>query len=204
MRTPLDALLSVRRFVKAVLPGPPWRVMLAADTGRVERPYAIVASADGASGVREGVETVKMVLPVVVHAYPPESLRSSASKLVSERVASALDAAIRAGMLDYADPTVRGGPQRIPLWDYAGGLSLSLEDLVDDSALQDASISRLRPDYLTVSDGWKVQSMPQADTGELFVATLEMRVQWLAPMGLVQSGALLERVTADVRSTDGV
>lgn len=198
MRTPLDAMLSVRRWVLGVLPAPPWTVLLAGDQGRVERPYAVVASADGATGSQEGQETVRMVLPMVVHAFPPSVSRASNSKVIAERVAAALDAAIRAGMPDYLDPTVRGRQQRIPLWDYGGGASLSLEELsaVDLSA---ASVSRLRPDFLTVSDGWKTQAMPQADTGDLFVATLEMRVQWFAPTGVPVGGPLLTAVNPDVR-----
>jgi hypothetical protein len=201
MRTQVDALLSVRRWVRSVLPGPPWRVVLAADPGRVERPYAIVATADGATGSREGPELMSMLLPIIVQAFPPSGSRPSGSKLVSERVAAALEAAVRAGVVDYADATVRGYPQRIPLWDYEGGATLDLDGLVNEDVLRDGPVGRLRPDYLLVQDGWKAQSLPEADEGQLYVATLEMRVQWFAPTGLRKTGPDLTGVGVSVGGT---
>jgi hypothetical protein len=201
MRTPADALLSVRRYVLGVLPGPPWRVLLAGDEGRVERPYAVVSTADGTTGSHEGPATVRLSLPIVVHAFPPVGTRPSHSKLIAERVASAFDAAVRVGVRDYAVPTVRGFKQMMPLWDYEGaGGPRTLAQLTSSKAIDDArpAVTRYRPDYLWVADGWKVQSLPQADTGELFVATLEARVQWLAPTGLRPTEPTVAAVTADV------
>jgi hypothetical protein len=196
----VDALLSVRRYMLGVLPGPPWRVLLAGDEGRVERPYAVVTTADGATGSHDGPQTVRMSLPIVVHAFPPVGTRPSASKLIAERVAAAFDAAMRVGVRDYSDTAVRGRKQTIPLWDYEGpGGERTLAQLTSSAVLDGRpTVRRNRPDYLWVADGWKAQSMPQADTGELFVATLEARVQWLAPTGLAPTGPTLAAVTADV------
>lgn len=201
MRTPVDALLSVRRYVVGVLPGPPWRVLLAGDEGHVERPYAIVSTADGTTVSHDGPQTVTMQLPVVVHAFPPVGSRPSASKLIAERVATALDMALAVGITDYRDPSVRGAKQRIPLWDYQPTGVLSMAQLVSEDALAGPSVRRNRSDYLMVSDGWKAQTLPQADSGELFVATLEARVTWLAPTGLAGPGRTLNQVRVDAGVT---
>lgn len=203
MRTTPDALLSVRRYMLGVLPGPPWRVLLAGDEGRVERPYAIVTTADGATGSHDGPETARMSLPIVVHAFPPAGDRPSTSKLIAERVAAALNGAITVGVRDYKDPAVRGHKQKIPLWDYEGaGGPRTLEQLTSSAVLDGKpDVRRNRPDYLWVADGWKVQSMPQADTGELFVATLEARIQWLAPTGLRVTGPTLREVAVNREPT---
>lgn len=186
MRTQVDALLSVRRWVRCVLPGPPWRLLLAGDQGRVERPYAIVSSAEGATVTQEGPQLMSNALPVVVQCYPPSGSRPSGSKLIAERVASALDLAIAAGVPDFRYPEdVRGATRLIPLWDYGG---VDPDDYESEDVLDDSQPTRLRPDYMRVSDGWKASTQPQADTGELFVATLEMRVQWFSPAGLRSVG----------------
>jgi hypothetical protein len=155
-----------------------------------------VTTADGATGSTDGPESVKMVLPVVVHAFPPVGSRPSHSKLIAERVAAALDAAIRAGVPDYRDPTVRGGKQRIPLWNYegAGGPRTMAQLTSSDAIDKTLNVTRYPPDYLWVADGWKAQSLPQADTGELFVATLEARVQWISPTGLRSTEPVLQEV----------
>jgi hypothetical protein len=201
VRTQVDALLSVRRWVVSVLPGPPWRVLLAGDEGRTERPYAVVSTADGASGAHDGPETVRMVLPIVVQAFPPVGRRPSHSKLIAERVAAALEAAIRVGVPDYHDAAVRGARQRIPLWDYSTEVA-TMEGLVSEDVLASPSVTRNRPDYLFVPDGWKAQSLPQVDTGDLFVATLEARVQWLAPTGVPAPGAVLQQVRQSVTASE--
>lgn len=186
-----------------MLPGPPWRVLLAGDEGRVERPYAVVSTADGAVGAHDGPETVRMTLPIVVHAFPPVGSRPSGSKLIAERIAATLSAAVAAGVRDYADATVWGGKQRIPLWDYGGAPTMTMAQLKSEAALDKPTVTRQRPDYLWVADGWKAQSLPQADTGELFVATLEARVQWLAPTGLPETGPLLTAVNTAVTAEQG-
>jgi hypothetical protein len=198
VRTPVDALLSVRRWVASVLPGPPWRVLLAADPGRVERPYAIVAPADGATGQHDGPAAVRETLPLVVHAFPDVGSRPSGSALIAQRVASALDWAVRAGVPDRGAPAVRGFKQRIPLWDY-GGVNpdaLDSEDALDSSAFVP---TRTPHDYLLVADGWKANVQPEADEGQLFVATLELRVQWFSPTGLRSVGTELVGLRTDIR-----
>lgn len=199
----MDALLSVRRYMIGLMPGPPWRVMLAGDEGHVERPYAVVSTADGAAGTDDGPQTVNMSLPIVVHAFPPAGDRPSASKLIAQRVANALELAIRVGVVDYRDPTVRGVKQKIPLWDYVGaGGAMSMDELTSTAVLDgNPAVRRNRPDYLWVADGWKAQAIPQADSGQLFVATLEARVQWLAPTGLAITGPTLREVAVNREPT---
>lgn len=195
MRTQPDALLSMRRWVASILPGPPWRVLLAGDQGRVQRPYAIVAPADGATVTQDGPQVMKHLLPITVMAFPQAGSRPSASRLLAERVAAAFDLAIRAGVSDYADAGVRGHTRLIPLWDYGG---VNPDDYTDEAALDTAATFRLAPDYLRVSDGWKASSQAQADEGELFVALLEARVQWFSPAGLRSDGKLLSTVRTDI------
>lgn len=197
MRTSVDALMSVRRWVRSVLPGPPWRIMLAADPGRVERPYAVVNTADGNAVTQDGVNAMRNQLPIVVHAFPPDGSRPSASKLIAERVAAGLSRAIEAGVPDYQVPTIRTASKMIPLFDYGG---VNPEDYTSEEALDLAATVRLRPDYLLVADGWKAQSVPQADEGQMFVATLEMRVQWFSAAGLRSAGTTpLQRTRVRIR-----
>jgi hypothetical protein len=188
VRTSADALLSVRRWVSNVLPGPPWRVMLAGDEGLVQRPYAVVSTADGVSTSHDVPNTMRNVLPIVVHAFPPAGSRASGSKLIAERVAAALSVAVQAGVPDRRVVGLRSRSQLIPLFDYGG---INAENLTSEGALSMSNPGRLRPDYLRVLDGFKAQSLPQADDGQMFVASLELRVQWFSPTGLRSTGTTL-------------
>jgi hypothetical protein len=83
---------------------------------------------------------------------------------------------------------LRSRSQLIPLFDYGG---INAENLTSEGALSMSNPGRLRPDYLRVLDGFKAQSLPQADDGQMFVASLELRVQWFSPTGLRSTGTTL-------------
>jgi hypothetical protein len=188
-RTYEDALRSVRRYVAAALGSPPWRVLLAADPGRLEVPYAVVNEPDGFTQGRNGVETDQLSMPVVVMAYPEQGVRPSESKLAAIRVATVLQDAITYGVPDAAVPSVVGHRQMIPLWNYAP------EDAPLPINHQSGNASdRGAQDYVRVADGWSVRVRPEASEDELFVAVLQMRVQWFRGAGLRSTGRVLRDV----------
>jgi hypothetical protein len=193
VRSREDALRSVRRYVWSALGGMPWRVRLELD-GRFKRPFVLVSSPPAGPLVPGGPGSVRQALPLLVQAYPvlPPAgpMRTTEARLRAERAGELLIQALTIGAADIADPTVRGYHGRIPLWDYTDddGEPLPLEG---EGAV---ATRRFYCDYLSVDDGWTVQVQPEAAERQLFVARLNLRVQWFRNARLRSGDVTLQRV----------
>lgn len=202
MREREDALRSMQRFAFNALGGPPWRTRLAMIGFR--RPFALLNAPVPAADARVGAETVRDSLNLVMQLYPelptPGPLRAVEARLVAERAAERMIRALRAGVPDLRDPTVHSWQNRIPLWDYhdATGAPLPL------SGPESIATRRNAPDYLLVDEGWTVHVQPEAGEDQLFVALVNVRVQWLRSARPITrpgvDGPLLERVEIDTGS----
>lgn len=148
MRTPEDAVRSVKRYVAEVLSdrtGLDWEVRLAADdAGEAVYPLAIVA-AIGPMLSSRNTQVIQCTQPITVYAYPPVSESFEAAVLMSEQIRDALWMAFVGSVTPY----------RVPLYDYAGvplgGGSDDREDY-DHLRLVDVQVNRV-PDDLDENRG---------------------------------------------------
>lgn len=173
MRTREDAVRSTRRFVASALGSPPWRVRMAMD-GRFRRPTALVQLPTPSGYTPGGVDTVMGEAALTLQLFPTEAATASASKMLAERAADLLSAALLLGVTDSVDPTVRGYRELIPLFDYTDehGNPLPLE------GPGGVATRRTPKDFLKVRPGWTFQTIPEAPDDQLFTAICELRVQW--------------------------
>lgn len=208
MRTQADALRSVRRYVTSALGSPPWRVALSME--RFKRPFAFVNDPAQGPVQMAGPSSVRQSLPVVVQLYPPlpgDGVdRAAASKIAAINAGELVNQALMVGVPDAATevlraadpelPVVRGHYRRIPLWsyEYPDGSPLPLDG--DESVAWE----RFHCDYLWVDDGWSVQTRPEASEDHLFVAIVNLRVQWFRSSALRSAGMTLQRVQINTES----
>lgn len=111
MRTELDALLSLQRYVAQALPEP-WTVYAEPENEQLVRPFAIV-SRDGDADTDAAIDTPQITVPFTVYAYPDPGDTRAVSRQREHAARDALWQLFVRGL----DP---GRQRLVPLWDYAG------------------------------------------------------------------------------------
>lgn len=166
-----------------------------------KRPFALVETPVRATLRRDAPETVRQTLPFTVKLWPVEPAAGPSSeteaRLRAERASEQLTIGLLAGVADQADPTVRGYPGRIPLWDYHDdetGEPLPL------SGPQSVATRRHSIDYLLLTDDWDVHVQPETQDGQLFVAVANLRVQWFRGSRLRSAGTTLASVDIQLQT----
>lgn len=115
MRTPLDILRSVQRYLAVVLPEP-WDIRIGIENETPERPYVLVTRNGPSLPVGAyGAHTQRLQQPITVHAY----LAEADSREVAEVEAAAME-----GLLFHLFKTTGAAPATrgdvVPLWDFIG------------------------------------------------------------------------------------
>lgn len=156
MRTPIDALRSVKRYVAVAL-GEEWEVRLDREEGAITLPFASVGFAGPSQTSGPAWETL-MTQPVNIWLTPVPGTNGMEAQENAGKIEDSLWQAFRTGV-------GLGKPLRIPLYDYAG------------VAANQGSEKRAYPDYLRVTD-FQITQNADADDVRRVMVNAELRVTW--------------------------
>ena len=181
MRTAVDAIRSLKRYVSECLPD--WEVRLAEEQAAFRRPCVLVGPA-GAERWSGPATRTDSVLPTSIHCYPEAGASPAEAMLGALGIAEALYQGFRVG-IGY------GGPMRVPLWDY------------DDVPLDQPAVSRLaypgddnrwHGDYLRVA-GLSVNRIRDPDDPNLYDVVADCRLGWSRGGRLPSEGETMRSFT---------
>lgn len=159
MRSPVDALRSMKRYVALVL-GDDWEVRLWGDDVNPGSPFAKVGLA-GPTVYSGPAPYVDAVLPMVVNCYP------TPNDLVEVGIIAALEVEDLL-FLGFRKGVDLGRSCRIPLYDYDG---------VPVEGVGSASDVRFEHDYMRVTD-FSVDRLHDPTDDRLIVVVADVRVTW--------------------------
>lgn len=156
MRTNLDALRSLKRYVALALPDP-YEVVLAGDEASQSRPYASV-KATGPALITGPAHTVDVAQPFAVYAYPMPADTPADSLVVAARIEEALNTAFALGI-------DKGRRMRLPLYDFEG------------LGMDERSEVRTPHDFARIMS-LSVNRVQTPDDERFFTVTAELRLAW--------------------------
>jgi hypothetical protein len=170
VRTPTDALRSLKRYVALGFPG--WEVRMPLEEGTFRRPslYVKPVGAPALTGPAHAFDTGQRY---TIYGYPPPGPTSPESLERAEACRWALIRLFRVGIPP-------GAPLRVPLYDYDG--------VPLDGAAAGVRFDR---DYLRADDP-SVDLVQLPDDERLFTVTAEIRMSWRSE-GRVASGDRMVR-----------
>lgn len=113
MRTNIDALRSLKRYVAASL-GDAWEVRLSMDEGTFSRPQALIQAAGSPVNSQASRHAVDVVAPFVIYLYPESGSTHMESLINAGDAEELLFDAFHVGVGAF------GRPLRIPFYDYEG------------------------------------------------------------------------------------
>jgi hypothetical protein len=170
MRTPTDAVRSVKRHVAAEL-GSDWEIRLAPEDGTMRYPYGIVAAV-GPALSSEAALNVQMTQPITVYCYPRPAASFEQGLMDGNAVADELWEAFAGGLTPY----------RVPLYDY------------DGVPLDQPSDERYEHDYLRLTDV-QLNRVPDAQDEHRIIVVCDFRAAWsraTARVAALRSGHALQ------------
>ncbi len=165
MRTPVDALRSVKKFTADALPE--FEVRLAKEEGTFVRPFARVGFAGSIDLPKGQLEMVDYIVPMFVHCYPERAATGE------QAVVKSLELADRVGLIFRSGPH----PYRVPFYDYEG------------VSLDRAGTERASTDFIRLSDV-SVETQVDSDEQYLTFVTVDIRATWRRHMRLTDGDPL--------------
>jgi hypothetical protein len=166
MRTPQDALRSLKRYVALTFPD--FEVRMSSEKGTFARPSATVLMVPSMQLVSESWVTSRLQATFNVTVYPLQGPSPEASQAAALAVVDALWNA-------FSGPGVAlGHPYRVPLYDYDGVPVSGPGAFADESA-------RHYADYLKVEGPPEVTPVQNPDDELLWSVAANIRMSWLRP-----------------------
>jgi hypothetical protein len=176
VRTPTDALRSLKRYVALGFPG--WEVRMPLEEGTFGRPslYVKPVGPPALTGPAHAFDTAQRY---TVYGYPRPGATAPESLMAAEECRWALVRLFRVGIPP-------GAPLRVPLFDYAG---IPLNGAADEA-------TRFDRDFMRADDP-SADLVQLPDDERLFTVTAEIRMSWRSE-GRVASG---DRMVRELRPT---
>lgn len=159
MRSPVDALRSMKRYASEVL-GAEWEVRLWADDVKSEQPLARVA-VTGQVAYSGPAIYADAVMPMAVYCYPVPVESVQVGLVNAMTVENVLFTGFRKGVAN-------GRSARIPLYDYDG---------VPVEGIDSGSNVRYAHDYMRVTD-LQIGHIHDPTDDRFIVVTADVRVTW--------------------------
>lgn len=177
MRSPVDALRSVKRYV-ALAVGPDWEVRLSSEKGVFARPYARVAQIPSFQFVPLRLPVVRILSSYQIVLYPTPGLSADESQLSA---LSAMDLLWNA----FSGPGVgMGRTERVPLYNYDG---VALTAGADES-------HRAAHDFMLVESPPSVTPYVDPANELLWSVAANIRMSWLRSAAVPSTARTTVRV----------
>lgn len=175
MRTPTDALRSLKRYVALALPE--FESAIVTDEGRFKRPFVHVQAADNANypnGTTSRFLT-EVIQPYVIHAYSPKGPEEEDGLLSALEIEERLYQAFKVGI------DGEGFSMRVPLYDY------------DGVGRYDGTGERFFADYMRVTD-LSIGHISDPNDRALLTVAVDIRLSWMRTAGTLPGGPLVDAV----------
>lgn len=194
MRTPTDALRSLKKYVAASL-GAEWEVRLEDEDGAFDRPFARVNPTDRATITMQGAYVRDYAQPFAVVCYTEPKLTPAEAGLEAGRVEELLITAftvgthqasfgVARGFLDATHMFGRAHPMRVPLYDYDG---VALTEAVSEDA-RDAR------DFMRITNPPVVGRIDDPNDPLTYVVTANIQMSWSRVAAVLSDGMSVESV----------
>lgn len=199
MRTPTDALRSLKKYVASSL-GPEWEVRFTGEEGAFSRPFARVGAVSSARTVARGALTFDMSQPFSVVCHPKETETPDEARMEAARVQMLLVAAFSIGthkpsyhvvgsrvVAGHAVNISRAHPLRVPLYDYSsvplGGAATEL--------------NRNARDFMRVSEDPTVEVIADPNDDLRFAVAAAATMSWAISAAVLSDAMTVQNVTLD-------